>query len=204
MTPSAAPDPAGSEEAAAHLGHVTAEVRALLQERQHRRKAELDASRRDVQIAVGDEVLLDTDHTPLPSRSLLSPRWMGPFRVLARTAPNTYRLDIPATWRVFPESNVERQRQYLRRPDSLGNDSDAGPPPPAAGPDGVPEHEVQVLLKFKMRYGRPYVLVRWTGLDAAGDTREPLDKRTNAPSPDRRPHCRPAPPWRHHRSRRQA
>ena len=79
------------------MGHVTAEVRALLQERQDRRKEELDASRRDVQFAVGDEVLLDTEHTPLPSRSLLSPRWMGPFRVLARTAPNTCRLDLPAT-----------------------------------------------------------------------------------------------------------
>ena len=48
-----------------------------------------------------------------------------------------------------------------------------------AGPDSVPEHEVQDLLKFKMRYGRPYVLVRWTGLDAAGDTWEPLDNLTN-------------------------
>ena len=107
-----------------------------------------------------EEVLLDTEHTPLPLHSLLSPRWMGPFRVLARTAPNTYRLDIPATWRIFPEFNVERLRPYLRRPDRLGGDSDAGPPPPAAGPDGVPEHEVQELLE--MRDGLPYVLVRWT------------------------------------------
>ena len=30
-----------------------------------------------------------------------------------------------------------------------------------------------------MNYGRPYVLVRWTGLDAAGDTCEPLDNLTN-------------------------
>ena len=130
LNPSAAPDPAGSGEAAAHLmGRVTAEVRALLQERQDRRKAELDASRRDVQFAVGDEVLLDTEHTPLPSRSLLSPRWMGPFRVLARTAPNTYRLDLPATWPVFHEFSVERLRPYLRRPGRLGGDSDVGPPP---------------------------------------------------------------------------
>ena len=85
---------------------MTAEVRALLREHQDRRKEELDASRRDVQCAVGDEVLLDTEHTPLPSRSLLSSRWMGPFRVLARTAPNTYRLNIPATWRVFPEFSI--------------------------------------------------------------------------------------------------
>ena len=54
-------------------------------------------------VCCGDEVLLDTEHTPLPSRSLLSPespRWMGPFRILARTAPNTCRLDISATWRI--------------------------------------------------------------------------------------------------------
>ena len=38
---------------------------------------------------------------------------------------------------------------------------------------------IEELLKFKMRYGLPYVLVRWTGLDAAGDTWEPLDNLTN-------------------------
>ena len=154
-------------------------MQALLQERQDRRKAELDAARRDVHFALGDEVLLDTEHTPLPSRSLLSPRWMGPFKVLARTAPNTYRIDVPSSWRVFPEFNVERLRPYLRRPGHLGGDEDVGPPPPVPGADGVPEHEVQELLKFKMRFGRPYVLVRWAGLDAAGDTWEPLDNLTN-------------------------
>ena len=68
------------------MAHVTEEVRAL---RQDRCKVELDASRREVQFDVWDEVLLDTEHTPHPSRSLLSPRWMGPFRALARTAPTT-------------------------------------------------------------------------------------------------------------------
>ena len=76
---------------------MTGEVRALLQERQDRRKAELDAHRRDVRFAVGEEVLLDTEHSPLPSRSLLSPRWMGPFKVLACPAPNTYRLDLTSS-----------------------------------------------------------------------------------------------------------
>ena len=78
------------------MGHITAKVRALLHERQDRRKAELDAHRRDVQFAVGNEVLLETEHTSLPSRSLLSPRWMGLFKVLARTAPNTCLLELPA------------------------------------------------------------------------------------------------------------
>ena len=47
------------------------------------------------------------------------------------------------------------------------------------GADGRQEHEVQELLKFKMRWGRPYVLVRWAGHDASGDTWEPLDNLTN-------------------------
>ena len=45
---------------------MTEEVLALLQEQQDRRKAELDASRRDLQFDVGEEVLLDTELTPLP------------------------------------------------------------------------------------------------------------------------------------------
>ncbi len=69
LVPPAAPDSAGPGEAVAGLmGRVTTEVRALLQERQDRRKAELDVQRRDVRFAVGDEVLLDTEHAPLASR----------------------------------------------------------------------------------------------------------------------------------------
>ena len=55
---------------------------------------------------------------------------------------------------------------------------------------------MQGLLLFKMRYGRTYVLARWTGSDASGDTWEPLDKLNKckkaiavfeqAPFPDRR------------------
>jgi hypothetical protein len=112
---------------------------------------------------VGDEVLLYREHAPLPSRSLLSSRLTGPFKVLACPVPNTYRLDVPATWRVFPKLNVERLRpsRYLR--------GSAGRDPPAAAKDpGAPA--VQELLNFRMRYGRPHVLVRWAGRDASGDT----------------------------------
>ena len=46
-------------------------------------------------------------------------------------------------------------------------------------PPGGPEHEVQELLKFKMRWGLPYVLVHWAGHDVLGDTWEPLHNLTN-------------------------
>jgi hypothetical protein len=72
---------------------------------------------------------------------------------------------------------VERLLPYRRRPDHLGGD--CWPPPPIPGADGRPEHEVAELLRFKMRYSRPHVLVRWAGSDASGDTWEPLDNLTN-------------------------
>ena len=101
----------------------------------------------------------------LPSRSLPSPRRMGPFPVLARTAPSPRRPDMPAARRgsrratriefhqeihaddertstgftavkpVKIPRRVERLRPSLRRPDRLGGDSDASPPAAAAGPE---------------------------------------------------------------------
>ena len=174
---SANPDPSDGAAVARLMDHVTGEVRALLQERQDERKARLDPHRRDVQLAPGDEVLLDTSHTPLPSRSLLSHRWMGPFKVLAQTAPNTYRLDVPPTWRAFNEFNVSRLRRYLRRPAALGGEPAV--PDPVVAADGSLEHVVESILKFRLRAGRPQLLVRWAGCDASGDTWEPLENLTN-------------------------
>ena len=74
-----------------------------------------------------------------------------------------YRLEIPESCdvasmrRPCDEFNVGRLRPYHRRPDGLG--SALGPPPPVWGAVGRPEYEVQELLKFKMCWGRPYVLV---------------------------------------------
>ena len=99
------------------MARVTAETRALLQERQDARKARLDPRRRDVRFAQGNQVLLDSERTPLPSRGLLSPRWVGPFTVLAQTAPNTYQLELPPAWKVVNEFNVDRLRRFRQLPD---------------------------------------------------------------------------------------
>jgi hypothetical protein len=84
---------------------------------------------------------------------------------------------LAAQWRVFKEFNVDCLRPYVRRPSHLGGKT--GPPAPVFGADGAPEHKVAELLKFKMRYGRPHVLVQWTGRDALGNTWEPLQNLTN-------------------------
>ena len=117
---------------------VTAETRTLLQERQDAQKARLNPSRRDVRFTPGDQVLLDSEHTPLPSRGLLSPLWVGPFTVLAQTAPNTYRLELPPAWKVVNEFNVNRLLRLRQRPDGTPEQ------PPCIDPlAGDEEREVQ-------------------------------------------------------------
>jgi hypothetical protein len=97
---------------------------------------------------------------------------MGPSKVLACHTPNTY---IPATWRVFPEFNLNVER--LRR--SAGRD-----PPSAADSEETAAPAVQELFKFltrmSQRYGRPHVLVRWAGRDASGNTWKPLGTNCEA------------------------
>ena len=47
------------------------------------------------------------------------------------------------------------------------------------GPDGALEHVVAEILRFRLKAGRPQLLVRWEGRDASGDTWEPLENLTN-------------------------
>ena len=68
---------------------------------QQRSKAYADKHRREVPLAVGDDVLLNTKHlnlkTPLYRTRKLMPRYVGPFEVLERIGAVVYRLRLPDT-----------------------------------------------------------------------------------------------------------
>ncbi len=91
-------------------------------------RREVDAHRRDVKPAAGDEVLLDTQHSPPPSESLAVaavPTIDGAVPCLRlHGTQHLPPLDIRAAtaWRAFPELNAQRLWPCL-----LGGD--AGPPP---------------------------------------------------------------------------
>ena len=87
-----APEARGGEAVALLMASVTAETRALLQERQDARKARLDPRQRDVRFALGDQ--LRTHSFPLPRAPLTPLDWPvhcagtnGPQQVSARAAP---------------------------------------------------------------------------------------------------------------------
>ena len=103
-------------------------------------------------------MLLDTEHTQLPLRSLLSPLWMGPFRSL-----RTRRRTLTASTSLRPGAPALSSTSSARGSTFASRTTWAAQRP---RPDGRQEHEVQEL-------------VLWAGHDASGDTWEPLNNLTN-------------------------
>ena len=94
---------------------------------------------------MGDLVLLKAENYNLSLPSLkLSPRWLGPFKTLAKKGTNTVALALPKRLsRVETIQNVSWLKPYKSRPADLGP-AVVRPTPEVVG-DHV-EDEVEVIL----------------------------------------------------------
>ncbi|CAI7744868.1 unnamed protein product, partial [Closterium sp. NIES-53] len=134
-----------------------------------------DRHRRDHTIAVGDHVLLDTCNLKLghlPSK--LRPRFCGPFLVEEQVTPVTFRLRLPASWKIHNAFHVQLLKPY-QDPNKLYTGRQPPPPPPVLVNDEL-EYEVEsVLAHRRRRHGALEFLVRWKGYDPSEDSWGDLD-----------------------------
>ncbi|CAI7738841.1 unnamed protein product [Closterium sp. NIES-53] len=141
-----------------------------LQDIQSSQKRLADRHRRDHTIVVGDHVLLDTcnlnlDHLP----SKLRPRFCGPFLVEEQVTPITFRLRLPASWKIHIAFHVQLLKPY-QDPNKLYTGRQPPPPPPVLVNDEL-EYEVEsVLAHRRRRHGALEFLVRWKGYDPSEDS----------------------------------
>jgi hypothetical protein len=112
-------------------------AKANLRRAQARQAALYNTHRRDLQLKVGDRVLLSIDHfsnRPEVSGSAvkkLAAKWYGPFAVKTVVSPVAYLLDVPAVMKMHPVVHVSRLKPYFDDLTSfLGRRRPVAPPPP--------------------------------------------------------------------------
>jgi len=176
---------------------ATARWRAALQRasdntarQQRRQKTYADRTRREVRFAVGDRVLLSTEHLKLIGERKrarkLTERYIGPYRVKRVVNANAYELELPASLKIHPVINISHLKEYRDgaqafpdRPVPLTR-----PEPEALDDNGAPAWLVDRLLDHRqVRRGARQTdqyLVEWKGYPISEATWEPLENLTGS------------------------
>jgi hypothetical protein len=157
-----------------------ARAKLCLQAAQQRQKAYADMHRRELQFAVGDEVLLSTKNIKVKTAGThkLLPKWIGPFKVLQCVNEVAYKLTLPANLKIHPVFHVSLLKAYQQG-------GRVQPPPVPELIEDELEYEVESVLahrdvrvRRKRNRARTPVLqrqylIKWKGYDESNNTWEP-------------------------------
>ena len=94
------------------------QIRSRLQAARDRQKSYADTRRRPLEFQVGDRVMLKVSPWKclirFGKRGKLNPRYIGPFKILARVGPVAYRLELPSELSsVHPTFHVSNLKKCL-------------------------------------------------------------------------------------------
>ena len=118
---------------------------------------------------VGQKVWLDTRNLKTNYHKKMSPKREGPFTILEKLGPVTYRLDLPKTWKIHNVFHATLIKPYVETETHGGN----FPRPPPELLEGEEVYTIESILKHRKR-GRGYqYLIKWEGYPISDATWEP-------------------------------
>ena len=125
-----------------HIHEVHARCQLAIEKAQRVYKRNADRTRQDREFGIGDRVWLESYNlsTDAPSKKLAAKR-LGPYEILERVGASSYRLSIPAAWRVhnvFHASLLSRTKE----------DSIPGRVPPPMPTVTIQDKELWVIDRF--------------------------------------------------------
>jgi hypothetical protein len=139
-----------------------------IEKAQDRQRHYADQRRREVKFAVGDRVLLSTEHLKLIGdrrTPKFAAKYIGPFNIKRVVGSNAYELELPPTMQIHPVLNISRLKPYR---DGQASHPDrpvphARPPPEVITADGEEVYEVERIIAKRGRGPRIEYLVEWKG-----------------------------------------
>jgi hypothetical protein len=150
---------------------------------QERQVKYANQNRRFEEYKVGDKVLLSTRHitTPIdknrPTKKL-SPKYMGPYTIIAEVSMTAFKLDLPENLKIHPVFHVSLLKHYQKTSDDFNRPI----PPSATIIPGIEEkeYEVENILDKKLVRTKTHYLVKWKGYPLHDATWEPVEHLKNA------------------------
>jgi hypothetical protein len=109
------------------------------------------------------------------NRKLL-PKWIGPFKVVQKVGPVSYKLEMNSGWHVHPVFHVSLLELYK-------TDDRIRPPPPSIELEGALEYEVETILKHQTtgrKRPKTSYLIQWKGYGPEHKSWEPVANVANA------------------------
>ena len=136
----------------------------------------------------GDKVWLDSRNLKTIYHKKMKPKREGPFPITEVLGPVTYRLRLPATWRIHNVFHAALLLPY--KENEIFGENFTEPPPELV--EGEEVYEVETILNHRRR-GRGYqYLIKWRGYpisDASWEPEHSFSNDGNMVEQYKRRHC---------------
>ncbi len=124
------------------------------------------------QFHLREQVWLDTSHLKLPhQKAKLTPKCLGPFKIIQEISPVAYWLELPPNWRIHNVFHAPLLTPYHET--TVHGPNFTRPPPDLI--DGEEEYEIERIVAHR-QFGRSkhlQYLIKWKGYPESDNTWEP-------------------------------